>query len=63
MTQQGIGIDELPTVYRQEYEHAIELTRELHDPGTDWDGFAEALWEALVAAFGLDVEVERASDV
>ena len=63
MGHQRIGTDELPALYREEYEHAIELTRELHDPATDWDAFVQALWEALVPAFGLDVEVARAPEV
>lgn len=48
---------ELDAVYREEYLHAVEAARALHDPHADWDGFVEELWERVVPAFGLDVEV------
>ena len=51
----GISVDDLPEIYRQGYLHAIENARAEHDPGTDWDGFREYLWEALIRVFGLDV--------
>ena len=51
----GISVDDLPAIYRQGYLHAIESARAEHDPGTDWDGFREYLWEALIRVFGLDV--------
>jgi hypothetical protein len=59
MVARGVGLEDLPEIYRSEYLHAIELTRVSNDPSTDWDGFVEALWRALVPAFGLDVDVEE----
>jgi hypothetical protein len=53
--QVGLGAGDLPEIYRAEYLHAIELVRAEHDPTTDWDRFVDALWSALVPAFGLDV--------
>ena len=51
----GLGVDDLPEIYRAEYLHAIELARAQHEPHSDWEGFVDALWGALVPAFGLDV--------
>lgn len=53
--QVGLGIDDLPDIYRAEYLYAVELAKEQHDPCTKWDDFVEALWTALVPALGLDV--------
>lgn len=57
MRSGGVAIEDLPEIYREEYLFAVENIRRRHDPTTDWDGFVEALWRALVPAFGLDVEV------
>lgn len=53
--QAGIGIDDMPAIYREGYLHAIESARDEHDPATEWDRFREYLWHALVGVFGLDV--------
>ncbi|MBW3578871.1 MAG: hypothetical protein KY462_14250 [Actinobacteria bacterium] len=55
LSAQGVGVEDLPEIYREEYLHAVELTRAEHDPATEWDQFVEELWKALVPAFGLDV--------
>lgn len=55
VTARGLGTADLPEIYREEYLHAIELTKAQHDPATDWEGFVDSLWKALVPAFGLDV--------
>lgn len=57
MVAEGIGLSDLPAVYREEYLRAVEVARARHDPASDWDGFVEALWAVLVPAFGLDVTV------
>jgi hypothetical protein len=57
MVTRGLGVEDLPEVYREEYMHAVEIAKAIHDPGSDWDNFVEALWLALVPAFGLDVKV------
>lgn len=57
MSARGIGTEDLPEIYREEYLHAIELTKAEHDPATDWNQFVEELWRALVPAFGLDVSI------
>ncbi|MGH3441352.1 MAG: hypothetical protein ACRDUY_04795 [Nitriliruptorales bacterium] len=50
----GIGVDDLPEIYREGYLHAIEAAREEHDPSTEWDAFREYLWAALVRVFGVE---------
>lgn len=62
MVTRGIGVEDLPDVYREEYLHAVEIAKAIHDPGSDWDNFVEALWLALVPAFGLDVRVGHRRD-
>jgi hypothetical protein len=59
----GLGVDDLNQIYRSEYLHAVEIIRQEHDPTEDWDGFVEALWQALVPAFGLDVETAAIGEV
>lgn len=59
MVARGFDVEGLPDVYREEYLHAVEIAKAIHDPGSDWDNFVEALWLALVPAFGLDVDVYR----
>lgn len=62
MANQGMGVDDVRTIYREEYLYWIEQTRARHDPCDDWEAFREELWKALVPAFGLDVEVETSDD-
>ena len=52
---EGLGPTDLPAIYREEYLRAAESARLRHDPASDWDGFVEALWAALVSGLGLDV--------
>lgn len=59
----GITVDDLPAIYRDGYLHSIEMARALHDPATDWDGFLEYLWGALIRVFGLDADGEWPDDV
>lgn len=51
----GTGIDDLPTVYREGYLHAIESARADHDPATEWPAFREYLWIAVARVFGVEV--------
>ncbi len=59
----GIGLEDLPTIYREGYLYSIEIARARHDPTTDWEGFREYLWDALIRVFGLDAGVEWPSDI
>ena len=59
----GLGVEDLPEIYRQEYLHAVEMAKAHHDPADEWDAFVELLWQALVPAFGLDVEATAVGDV
>lgn len=61
VAESGLSVNDLPEIYRVEFLHAIELVRAEHSPDVDWDGFVEALWEALVPAFGLDMAVDEPS--
>lgn len=61
--QRGITVDDLPGIYREGYLDSIDMARALHDPATDWDGFLEYLWEALVRVFGIDADLDWPSDV
>lgn len=59
----GIGLEDLPAIYREGYLYSIEMARAQHDPATDWEGFREYLWDALIRVFGLDAGLEWPSDV
>ncbi len=59
----GIGLEDLPAIYREGYLYSIEMARAQHDPATDWDGFREYLWDALIRVFGFDAGIEWPSDV
>ncbi len=59
----GIGLEDLPAIYREGYLYSIEIARAQHDPTTDWEGFREYLWDALIRVFALDAGVEWPSDV
>jgi hypothetical protein len=48
----GIGIEDLPWIYRDEFVHYVELAHTLGDP-RDWPRFRQDLARALTAAFGL----------
>ena len=54
----GVGPEDLPAIYREEFLRAMEFSRVQHDPGEEWPAFVEAVWDALVPAFGLDAVVE-----
>ncbi len=49
----GIGVDDLAWIYRDEYVYYVELAHALGDPG-DWPRFQQDLLRALTAAFGHD---------
>jgi hypothetical protein len=49
----GIGADDLPGLMRWLYDRAIADAQTVADPAVDWDGFVEALWAELDAAFQL----------
>lgn len=51
---EGIGIEDLPSIYREGYLYAIEMARAQHDPSSDWEGFRETLWHSLIRVFGLE---------
>ncbi len=59
----GIGLEDLPAIYREGYLYSIEMARAQHNPTTDWEGFREYLWDALICVFGLDAGVEWPADV
>jgi hypothetical protein len=42
--------------YREEFLVAVEATRTLHDPSTDWVLFRDTLWAHLARVFGVDFE-------
>lgn len=49
----GIGLDDLPWIYRDQFVHYVELAHALGDPH-DWPRLRQDLLRALTAAFGLD---------
>jgi hypothetical protein len=49
----GIGVDDLPWIYHDQFVHYVQLAHDLGDPH-DWPGLRQDLLEALTAAFGLD---------
>lgn len=51
--EDGIGLDDLDRIEREEFVHYVETARALGDP-TDWPRFREELVAALTAALGLD---------
>lgn len=59
----GIGLEDLPAIYREGYLYAIEIARAQHDPATDWEDFREYLWASLIRVFGLDVDIQWPDDV
>jgi hypothetical protein len=40
--------------YREEFLHAVEVARALHNPAEDWVGFRDTLWTNLTRVFGID---------
>lgn len=60
---EGIGLEDLPWIYREQYLYAIELVRVRHDPATDWEGFRETLWASLIRVFGLEVDERWPEDL
>lgn len=50
----GIGLQDLPEIYRELYDVAVRSARDRCDPHTDPDGFIEALWTELATLFDLE---------
>lgn len=50
----GIGLDDLPGIYREEYLYAVEIARGKHDPCLEWEAFRETLWRYMVRVFGIE---------
>ncbi len=59
----GIGIEDLPGIYREGYLHAIEIARAQHDPSQDWEEFRETLWHSLVRVFGVEIDEPWPADL
>lgn len=57
MDRKGLALAGLPVIYREECLRAVESARLRHDPASDWDGFVEELWAALLSGLGLNVIV------
>jgi hypothetical protein len=55
----GIGVEDLPEIYREGFLHAIESARAEHDPATDWSAFREYLWKSPIPVFGLEDDASR----
>lgn len=49
--REGIGAEDLPAVNRALFDHALRAALRARDPRRDFEGFVEALWQQLAAAF------------
>jgi hypothetical protein len=49
----GIGVEDLPAIMRELFDQCVTDARSVVDPGDDFDGFLEVLWEQLAGTFGL----------
>lgn len=52
----GVSAEDIPEILWQEYVHAIEVARALHNPADDWEQFRETLWNYLIRVFAVDLE-------
>ena len=50
---EGISEAELPALHREMFDWCVHAALAERDPTVDFDGFVEALWTQLVAAFEL----------
>jgi len=50
-TRDGVGLDDLPLVHRELFDHSVRAATDLHDPRSELEAFIEALWEALARTF------------
>ena len=51
LTRDGVGLGDLPLVHRALFDHSVRAATDLHDPGSDFEAFVEALREALARTF------------
>lgn len=58
----GVGIDDLAWIRRDQYVHYTTLAHQLGDPH-DWPRFRHDLADAITAAFGLHPRRQRVLDL